>query len=83
MTNFIATSNLRTKNLLKYLFPISMRHQRKLTNSLFANLTTENQNDTLQNETKIKDSTYVLVAECVLYSNLELQNFLISYHSRD
>lgn len=78
MTNFIAKSNLRTTNLLKYLFPISMRHQRKLVNSLFANLTTEN-----QNETKMEDSTYILVAEYVLYSNLELQNFLISYHSRD
>lgn len=83
MTNFIAKSNLRTTNLLKYLFPISMRHQRKLINSLFANLTTENQNDTLRNETKIEDSTYILVAEYVLYSNLELQNFLISYHSGD
>lgn len=78
MTNFIAKSNLRITNLLKYLFPISMRHQRKLVNSLFANLTTEN-----QNETKMEDSTYILVAEYVLYSNLELQNFLISYHSRD
>lgn len=44
---------------------------------------TENQNDTLQNETKIEDSMYILVAEYVLYSNLELRNFLISYRSRD